>query len=81
MDYLPGGADDLSYLIKKVTFRLHETYTNPARGELVGRVVRPRILADVQSSTSHPSRSQRQDGVNSPSPSVSNSFPNQARNP
>lgn len=33
MDYLPGGADDLSYLIKKVTFRLHETYTNPARGE------------------------------------------------
>ncbi|KAK4685709.1 YEATS domain-containing protein 4, partial [Tremellales sp. Uapishka_1] len=31
MDYLPGGHDDLSYLIKKVTFRLHETYTNPSR--------------------------------------------------
>jgi YEATS domain-containing protein 4 len=33
MDYLPGGADDLSYLVKKVTFRLHETYPNPNRGE------------------------------------------------
>ncbi|RSH91807.1 NuA4 histone H4 acetyltransferase complex and the SWR1 complex subunit [Saitozyma podzolica] len=31
MDYLPGGADDLSYLVKKVTFRLHETYPNPNR--------------------------------------------------
>ena len=33
MDELPGGADDLSYLIKKVTFRLHETYPNPSRGQ------------------------------------------------
>nr|WVH01938.1 AF-9-like protein [Naematelia aurantialba] len=31
VDYLPGGADDLSYLVKKVTFRLHETYPNPSR--------------------------------------------------
>ncbi|WRT70250.1 uncharacterized protein IL334_007245 [Kwoniella shivajii] len=31
IDYLPGGADDLSYLIKKVTFKLHETYTSPNR--------------------------------------------------
>ncbi|ORY33506.1 yeats family-domain-containing protein [Naematelia encephala] len=31
IDYLPGGADDLSYLVKKVTFRLHETYSNPSR--------------------------------------------------
>ncbi|OCF38193.1 hypothetical protein I316_00418 [Kwoniella heveanensis BCC8398] len=31
MDYMPGGQDDLSYLIKKVTFRLHETYPNPNR--------------------------------------------------
>ncbi|ORX40627.1 yeats family-domain-containing protein [Kockovaella imperatae] len=30
-DFLPGGADDLSYLIKKVTFKLHETYPNPSR--------------------------------------------------
>lgn len=30
---MPGGADDLSYLIKKVTFKLHETYPNPNRGE------------------------------------------------
>ncbi|WVR07701.1 hypothetical protein IAU60_004743 [Kwoniella sp. DSM 27419] len=30
-DYLPGSADDLSYLLKKVTFRLHETYPNPNR--------------------------------------------------
>jgi len=33
MNYLPGGLDDLSYLLKKVTFRLHETYPNPNRGE------------------------------------------------
>jgi hypothetical protein len=33
MDYIPGGADDLSYLLKKVTFRLHETYPNPSRGQ------------------------------------------------
>ena len=26
-----GGADDLSYFIKRVTFRLHETYPNPSR--------------------------------------------------
>ncbi|WVF73075.1 hypothetical protein IAT40_007894 [Kwoniella sp. CBS 6097] len=31
MDYIVGGQDDLSYLIKKVTFRLHETYPNPNR--------------------------------------------------
>ena len=33
IDYITGGADDLSYLLKKVTFRLHETYANPSRGE------------------------------------------------
>lgn len=33
MNFLPGGADDLTYLIKKVTFKLHETYSNPNRGE------------------------------------------------
>lgn len=33
MDVLPGGADDLSYLIKRVTFKLHETYTTPSRSE------------------------------------------------
>ncbi|EPQ58952.1 yeats-domain-containing protein [Gloeophyllum trabeum ATCC 11539] len=26
-----GGADDLSYFIKRVTFKLHETYPNPTR--------------------------------------------------
>ncbi|GAA5896858.1 YEATS domain-containing protein YAF9 [Sporobolomyces salmoneus] len=26
-----GGADDLSYMIKKVTFKLYETYKNPLR--------------------------------------------------
>ncbi|ORY85421.1 yeats family protein [Leucosporidium creatinivorum] len=26
-----GGADDLSYFIKKVTFKLHETYSQPLR--------------------------------------------------
>nr|XP_018260892.1 YEATS domain-containing protein 4 [Kwoniella dejecticola CBS 10117]OBR83050.1 YEATS domain-containing protein 4 [Kwoniella dejecticola CBS 10117] len=31
IDYLPGGADDLSYLIKKVTFKLHDTYASPNR--------------------------------------------------
>ena len=27
-----GGYDDLSYFIKKVSFKLHETYANPTRG-------------------------------------------------
>ncbi|WWD19614.1 hypothetical protein CI109_104076 [Kwoniella shandongensis] len=31
LDYIPGGHDDLSYLLRKVTFRLHETYSNPSR--------------------------------------------------
>lgn len=26
-----GGADDLGYFIKRVTFKLHETYANPSR--------------------------------------------------
>ncbi|KAG8218897.1 yeats family protein [Butyriboletus roseoflavus] len=26
-----GGADDLGYFIKRVTFKLHETYSNPSR--------------------------------------------------
>ena len=34
MDYLPGGQDDLGYMLRRVTFRLHETYTNPSRGVL-----------------------------------------------
>lgn len=30
-DYIPGGADDMTYMIKRVVFRLHETYPNPNR--------------------------------------------------
>ncbi|KAH7931162.1 yeats family protein [Leucogyrophana mollusca] len=26
-----GGADDLGYFVKRVTFKLHDTYTNPTR--------------------------------------------------
>ncbi|KAG9317706.1 yeats family-domain-containing protein [Chiua virens] len=26
-----GGADDLGYFVKRVTFKLHETYSNPSR--------------------------------------------------
>jgi YEATS domain-containing protein 4 len=33
INYIPGGADDLSWLIKRVTFKLHETYHQPNRGE------------------------------------------------
>lgn len=29
-----GGADDLGYFIKRVAFKLHETYANPTRSEL-----------------------------------------------
>ncbi|KAG8692849.1 NuA4 histone H4 acetyltransferase complex and the SWR1 complex subunit [Ceratobasidium sp. 395] len=29
-----GGADDISYFIKRVNFKLHETYPQPNRGEL-----------------------------------------------
>lgn len=32
-DYLPGGADDMTYMIKRVVFRLHETYPNANRSE------------------------------------------------
>jgi YEATS domain-containing protein 4 len=28
-----GGGDDLSYFIKKVSFKLHDTYPNPTRSE------------------------------------------------
>ena len=28
-----GGKDDLSYFIKRVTFKLHDTYTVPTRSE------------------------------------------------
>jgi YEATS domain-containing protein 4 len=28
-----GGADDLSYFIKRVAFKLHDTYPNPTRSE------------------------------------------------
>jgi YEATS family len=28
-----GGADDLGYFIRRVTFKLHETYPNPSRSE------------------------------------------------
>ncbi|KAJ7248471.1 yeats family protein [Mycena rebaudengoi] len=30
-DNMVGGADDLSHFIKRVTFKLHETYPNPSR--------------------------------------------------
>lgn len=29
-----GGADDLAYFIRRVTFKLHETYPNPSRSKL-----------------------------------------------
>lgn len=28
-----GGADDLGYFIKRVTFKLHDTYPNPTRSK------------------------------------------------
>lgn len=28
-----GGADDLGYFIRRVSFKLHETYPNPSRSE------------------------------------------------
>lgn len=30
-----GGADDLSYFIKRVTFKLHDTYANPNRSKRI----------------------------------------------
>lgn len=30
-----GGADDISHYIKRVTFKLHETYPNPTRSKYV----------------------------------------------
>jgi hypothetical protein len=34
-----GGVDDLSYFIKKVTFKLHETYPTPLRSEFAVRTL------------------------------------------
>lgn len=31
-----GGADDLSYFIKRVTFKLHDTYPTPNRSTYMG---------------------------------------------
>ena len=39
MDYLPGGADDLGYMIKRVTFKLHDTYTPSSRSGLYSQAV------------------------------------------
>jgi YEATS domain-containing protein 4 len=33
VNYIPGGADDPTYLFKRVVFRLHDTYPNPNRSE------------------------------------------------
>lgn len=33
LDWTTGGADDLSWLIKRVTFKLHDTYPSPNRGK------------------------------------------------
>lgn len=30
-----GGADDLSYFLKRVTFKLHESFPNATRSELL----------------------------------------------
>ena len=35
MDELPGGADDMTYMMKRVSFKLHETYPNPNRGAAI----------------------------------------------
>ena len=31
MDYIPGGADDLGYMIKRISFKLYDTYPNANR--------------------------------------------------
>ena len=66
-DFITGGADDLSWLIKRVTFKLHETYPSPNRREwMVGSAVSQRLswyyLVDTWlrpsiSTSSHPSSS------------------------
>ncbi len=60
-----GGADDLSYFIKRVTFKLHDTYTNPNRSESQRHPcfhppAHPHIPAPPQMSTSRLLRFQRQ---------------------
>lgn len=37
-----GGLDDISYFVKKVSFKLHETYPNPNRGRSGGDERLPR---------------------------------------
>jgi len=32
IDYIPGGADDLGYMIKRISFKLYDTYPNANRG-------------------------------------------------
>lgn len=39
-----GGRDDLSHFIKRVTFKLHESFPNPNRGEPLARYKERKIL-------------------------------------
>lgn len=34
-ELLPGGADDLGYLLKRVSFRLHDSFPTPLRSTLI----------------------------------------------
>lgn len=45
-DYIPGGEDDMSYLIKRVVFRLHDTYPTPNRSEYQISLVGCREIAE-----------------------------------
>ena len=45
-----GGADDLSYFIKRVTFRLHETYPNPSRSAFIKNIPPSNLLILIQMS-------------------------------
>jgi YEATS domain-containing protein 4 len=46
-----GGADDISYFVKKVSFKLHETYPTPLRSALPAYALCPSV---------HPAYSHRQ---------------------
>lgn len=44
-----GGTDDLSYFIKRVTFRLHDTYPTPTRSaHLIPNAIHAVTLTDCQ---------------------------------
>lgn len=55
-----GNADDISYFIKRVTFKLHDTYPNPSRSRHSSQVHECALSVNhLQTWIKHRSKSQK----------------------